>query len=123
MNAQVPTSDRPEFTALAMRGSLIQAKKGGAPAVLPNKFGYMTDGTQEPTTPSSAPVARWNMANRDGSLCFGLTLSNGINPVQVQQFRENSQLHLYIDLQPVNPESTQREPDGPVYLKSNRDPA
>lgn len=98
---QTATSQKQEYTALSMRGSLVQSQKGGAPAPLPNEFGYLLDGTQEPTIPSSAPVARWNVANYEGQLYAGFTFRQGINPTQFEVYREHGQLHLYCKLQPV----------------------
>ena len=58
MPAQVSHSLKPEYGNLAMRGTLVQSRKGGVPIQLPNKYGYLLDGSQEPMSLSSAPVAR-----------------------------------------------------------------
>ena len=81
MTAQVPTFTRSEYTSMAMRGSIPQTQKGGAPPVLPNIRGYMPDGTQEPTIPTSAPVAKWKVANHNVTLRLAMTFRNGINPI------------------------------------------
>ena len=120
MPAQVSHSLKPEYGNLAMRGTLVQSHKGGVPIQLPNKYGYLLDGSREPMSPSSAPAARWNLCNNGGLLQCGLTFRVGINPTVISAYRENGQLHLNINLQSVSSDSARREPDGPVYMNTQR---
>ena len=70
-----------------MRGSLLQWKKGGAAVPLPDGHGFLPDGTLEPPQPTTAPVAKWYMANHNGHLQYKQTFRIGINPTSVEAYR------------------------------------
>ena len=115
-------SDCAEYSHIALRGTQLQHKKGGAAVPMPNKFGFNVDSTRESVVPTSAPVARWTIANHNGHLQAAFEFRLGVNPVYAETYRENGQVTLYIMLENVNPEQAKREPNGPLLLRTAHQP-
>ena len=89
---------------------------------MPNKYGFLPDGVRESTIPTSAPVARWSVANHNGHLQAAFKFRLGMNPVYFETYRENGQVILYCMLENVYPEQAKREPNGPLPLRTAAQP-
>ena len=96
--------------------------QGGSIVPIPNKYGFLPDGVRESTIPTSAPVARWSVANHNGHLQAAFEFRLGMNPVYFEIYRENGQVILYCMLENVHPEQAKREPNGPLPLRTAAQP-
>ncbi|HSL85854.1 MAG TPA: hypothetical protein VK861_02835, partial [Bacteroidales bacterium] len=118
-----PTVAKTEYTAIAMRGHLLQFKKGGeALPPPPNKFGITQDGIVESTKPTAAPIARWRMANKSGKLQSAFTFRLGVNPSSIEFYRENGQVTMYVGVDNVNADFAKRTENGPVHIRTSTNP-